>query len=442
MRHLKKWFAGVAAGICFLTGMLESAGAADITSGSFPQTKTIQYIGEHDSGTLSRSYNIDIDSDGEKETIVRYLTDDTALAGDGIHTLYDVYDNGNKQTYVNHISSYGKEYHIIQDNNTGEVYWGCIWDSDMNGGITRILPEEKEILVFNDSEFENAPYKRKDYEAYLENIIFLEQTAYSKGDADGDGKITVEDAVAILTTYAKRAAGWTVSMPYYQESAADVDSDGQIIVEDAVYTLTYYAQQAAGLSPSWADLQIEVPYDCPEMTACEAGDYGGEYSTLMGTFFYDMDQDGRKETIAKYGMSNSRQPFFYRVYESETSYTDYTGTMMWATGAGYTTMVCDYNINKIYLAEIDYHGSNSGQGLTLNRYDGISIAEYHTYNTFMNGELVYNTEKVFTINGQNVSCEDVLQYFNHIAILDTDNRDLENWLKEGLNSVDSIINKP
>lgn len=116
--------------------------------------------------------------------------------------------------------------------------------------------------------------------------------------------------------------------------------------------------------------------------------------------------------------------------------------MMGATGAGYTTMVCDYNINKIYLAEIDYHGSNSGQGLTLNRYDGISIAEYHTYNTFMNGELVYNTEKVFTINGQNVSCEDVLQYFNHIAILDTDNRDLENWLKEGLNSVDSIINKP
>ena len=89
--------------------------------------------------------------------------------------------------------------------------------------------------------------------------------AYEKGDVDGNCAVNVEDAVAVLTYYAKRSAGMD---PIFSESpmqhakamiASDVDGDSVISVEDAVAILTYYARQSAGLNPDWSEIVNTVP---------------------------------------------------------------------------------------------------------------------------------------------------------------------------------------
>lgn len=69
-----------------------------------------------------------------------------------------------------------------------------------------------------------------------------------KGDANNDGYVDLDDASAVLDTYAGAAAG--LETAGYSE-AADVDEDGKITLDDAVYILSYYAQTAAGLAPEW-----------------------------------------------------------------------------------------------------------------------------------------------------------------------------------------------
>lgn len=88
--------------------------------------------------------------------------------------------------------------------------------------------------------------------------------AFDLGDFDGNDSIDVDDAVSVLTFYAKTAAGVAVEdLSGDQLYAADIDADSSISVQDAVYILTYYAQTSAGLEPSWEDILPEVPYVAP-----------------------------------------------------------------------------------------------------------------------------------------------------------------------------------
>ncbi len=85
------------------------------------------------------------------------------------------------------------------------------------------------------------------------------QAAFDLGDFDGNDSIDVDDAVSVLTFYAKKAAGVAVDdLSGEQFNAADIDTDGSISVQDAVYILTYYAQTSAGLEPSWEDILPEI----------------------------------------------------------------------------------------------------------------------------------------------------------------------------------------
>ena len=92
-----------------------------------------------------------------------------------------------------------------------------------------------------------------------------------KGDADLSGKVAVEDAVAMLTYYARASAALDAS---FNEDAdlnkfayflADVDTESKlgmndsesgkkISVEDAVNDLTYYARKSAAMDPQWPDI--------------------------------------------------------------------------------------------------------------------------------------------------------------------------------------------
>lgn len=256
------------------------------------------------------------------------------------------------------------------------------------------------------------------------------------GDMNEDQEVSVSDAVEILTIYAKSAAGQSPSVTERKRFVADVNYDVQITVEDAVYVLTYYAKTAAGLSPSWESLGISMPQRCPEI-ASHKRTYTTKTETgnLVNVSFLDIDDDGEKETIAKYKVDGQYDhSYFYNVYEQDGSVNTYEGRSWNSSKTSLITLVYDKNIGKKYLANIErFFKYWNGQGLSLIRYDGKQVASYYTLNT-NNGYGGYsypipvelNTSTEFTISGNLVTLEEARNYFENIEILDSDERNLAN----------------
>lgn len=127
--------------------------------------------------------------------------------------------------------------------------------------------------------------------------------AFDFGDFDGNDSIDVDDAVSVLTFYAKAAAGVASIEDISDEqfNAADIDFDGSITVQDAVYILTYYAQISAGLEPSWADIVPEAPHVVPAwVTAYYDLLLSGALSDESGNATYSLiyiDQDDNPELL-------------------------------------------------------------------------------------------------------------------------------------------------
>lgn len=256
------------------------------------------------------------------------------------------------------------------------------------------------------------------------------------GDMNEDQEVSVSDAVEILTIYAKSAAGQSPSVTERKRFVADVNYDDQITVEDAVYVLTYYAKTAAGLSSSWESLGISMPQRCPEI-ASHKRTYTTKTETgnLVNVSFLDIDDDGEKETIAKYKVDGQYDhSYFYNVYEQDGSVNTYEGRSWNSSKTSLITLVYDKNIGKKYLANIErFFKYWNGQGLSLIRYDGKQVASYYTLNT-NNGYGGYsypipvelNTSTEFTISGNLVTLEEARNYFENIEILDSDERNLAN----------------
>lgn len=254
------------------------------------------------------------------------------------------------------------------------------------------------------------------------------------GDMNEDQEVSVLDAVEILTIYAKSAAGQSSSVTERKRFVADVNYDDQITVEDAVYVLTYYAKTAAGLSSSWESLGISMPQRCPEIAS-----YKGTYTTktetgnLVNVSFLDIDDDGKKETVAKYKAEaygyESDYIYFYNIYEEDGSVNTYYGRSGYYNKPEYSTLVYDKNIDKKYLANIErFFKYWNGQGLSLIRYDGKQVASYYTLNTenAYPKQIELNTSTEFTISGNPVTLEEARNYFENIEILDSDERNLAN----------------
>ena len=247
------------------------------------------------------------------------------------------------------------------------------------------------------------------------------------GDMNEDQEVSVLDAVEILTIYAKSAAGQSSSVTERKRFVADVKYDDQITVEDAVYVLTYYAKTAAGLSSSWESLGISMPQRCPETVS-----YTNKTETgnLVNVSFLDIDDDGEKETIAKYKVDGQYDhSYFYNVYEQDGSINTYDGLRSRYNKPEYSTLVYDKNIDKKYLANIEYFSLYwDGEGSSLTRYDGKQVASYYTLNTknAYPKQIELNTSTEFTISGNPVTLEEARNYFENIEILDSDERNLAN----------------
>ena len=82
------------------------------------------------------------------------------------------------------------------------------------------------------------------------NVVFtitgMDAPEVSKGDVDGDGDITIDDAFKVLQEYSYIAAGRGASFTDEEKGAADVDGDGDVTLDDAFAILSYYSAKAAG----------------------------------------------------------------------------------------------------------------------------------------------------------------------------------------------------
>lgn len=255
------------------------------------------------------------------------------------------------------------------------------------------------------------------------------------GDMNEDQEVSVSDAVEILTIYAKSAAGQSPSVTERKRFVADVNYDVQITVEDAVYVLTYYAKTAAGLSSSWESLGISMPQRCPETASYKRiHTTKTETGNLVNVSFLDIDDDGKKETVAKYKAEaygyESDYIYFYNVYEKDDSVNTYNGKSGNSSKISLITLVYDKNIDKKYLANIEYFSLYwDGEGLNLTRCDGGHVASYYTLNTkypkYPN-LVELNTSTEFAISSNSVTLEEARNYFENIEILDSDERNLAN----------------
>lgn len=140
--------------------------------------------------------------------------------------------------------------------------------------------------------------------------------AYEKGDVDGNSVINVEDAVAVLTYYAKRSAGMN---PIFSELpmqhakamiASDIDEDNIISVEDAVFILTYYAKQSAGLNPNWMEIAgISFPLEAAEGSVSEGeNNVKKETETLPEEEINLLSEETVAGSIVSYAYDVKKQP--------------------------------------------------------------------------------------------------------------------------------------
>lgn len=98
-------------------------------------------------------------------------------------------------------------------------------------------------------------------EPVVTTIEPTQQHIVSKGDANEDGAITIEDAYLILNYSAQHAAG-NDSFVFQEDAkrnaailqAVDVNQNGQIDLMDALYTLKYYACSASGKQADWESI--------------------------------------------------------------------------------------------------------------------------------------------------------------------------------------------
>ncbi len=177
-------------------------------------------------------------------------------------------------------------------------------------------------------------------------------------------------------------------------------------------------------------VKADVPYDCPNSIHFN----GSEYGELRDTYFYDVDGDGKKETIARY--ENSSYVYCLRVYEGNGSYVDCVSSPG-ATSLAPIAVVYDNNIEEYYVAEIVIHGSNSGQGVTVS--DAITKEVYAEY-SYSSPAGVFESV-TYRVDGLDVSEEKARNYMNNIEIISySDTYDYsEDLIRDTVESVRNFV---
>lgn len=344
---------GVAAAASLVAVPPCSASAQDVL---FPET--IQIEGYTGTGTFQKEFHIDIDGDGEKEAIGYYYVgspDRYAISG-----IYSVSDNGSEPYILYNRTANQREnckIHIIQDKNTNETFIGYnTIVTNRSDSLYRLYSDNQSKLIINYRAEIDDSNKLEAYKTYMNNVDFLDEMAYGHGDVDGDADVTVSDAVATLSYYAATAAGQSPSFTELQKQAADFNQDGIVTVEDAVKTLSLYAEHAAGIIDTVllpANIRRDSSFGNTNV-ATDSNPFPLKKGTLKSTFYLDIDNDGKKETIGQYNHINTvghnqvAMDRMFQVYDNGVFHDSYGATIdnmnFWKT-----MLVYDHNIDKAYL---------------------------------------------------------------------------------------------
>lgn len=427
---------GVAAAALLAAVQPCSASAQDVL---FPETIQV----EEYTGTFQKEFHIDIDGDKEKETIGYYYIG-SKRDSYSISDVYSVFDT-NSESYIlyRRISNVHINYkfHIIQDKNTNETFLGYIY-TDMFGSemLYRLYSDNQSKLINSYNANTDGSDKLQAYKTYMKNVDFLDEMAYGHGDVDGDADVTVSDAVSILSYYAATAAGQSPSFTELQKQAADFNQDGMIAVEDAVKTLSLYAEHAAGMVDTVL-LPANIRRDSSFGNTNVATDYNPfplKKGTLESTFYLDIDNDGKKETIGQYNHINTvghnqvAMDRMFQVYDNGAFQGSF-GNIMSAMTPQNIILIYDHNIDKIYLANywIRY--------VTMHGY-AVLADIYPSYNqsnwgirvsTYSSGGSHSNTARI-NINGKEATEQELYDYLNQLEFISNpeEKEDILNQFKE------------
>ena len=91
-------------------------------------------------------------------------------------------------------------------------------------------------------------WNRKDYVCTVslnDSVLF--------GDADMNGKVDLDDAIAAMVAY-NYVEIMDMESPLDPRAIADVDGNGKVDLSDAITIMTYYNYTQADLEPSWYEL--------------------------------------------------------------------------------------------------------------------------------------------------------------------------------------------
>lgn len=413
-----------------------SASAQDVL---FPETIQVEKY----TGTFQKEFHIDIDSDGEKETIGYYYVG-SKRDGYSISDVYSVFDT-NSESYIlyRRISNDHMNYkfHIIQDKNTGETFLGYIY-TDMFGSemLYRLYSDNQSKLINSYNANTDGSDKLQAYKTYMNNVHFLDEAAYGHGDVDGDADVTVSDAVSILSYYAVTAAGQSPSFTEPQKQAADFNQDGIVTVEDAVKTLSLYAEHAAGIIDTVllpATIKRDSNYGGINV-ATDSNPFPLQEGTLESTFYLDIDNDGKKETIGQYNHINTvghnqvAMDRMFQVYDNGAFQGSF-GNIMNGMAFQNIMLIYDHNIDKIYL--VNYWIKSA----TMHAYAVLEDI-YPSYNqsnwnicvsSDSSGGSHSNTVRI-NINGKEATEQELYDYMNQVEFISNpeEKEDILNQFKE------------
>lgn len=389
----------------------------------FPETIQVEKY----TGTFQKEFHIDIDGDGEKETIGYYYVG-SKRDGYSISDVYSVFDT-NSESYIlyRRISNDHMNYkfHIIQDKNTNETFLGYIY-TDMFGSemLYRLYSDNQSKFIIGYNPDLNSSDEVQAYKTYMNNVDFLDEMAYGNGDVDGDADVTVSDAVSILSYYAATAAGQSPSFTELQTQAADFNQDGIVTVEDAVKTLSLYAEHAAGIIDTVL-LPTNIRRDSSfgnTNVATDSNPFPLKEGTLESTFYLDIDNDGKKETIGQYNHINTvghnqvAMDRMFQVYDNGVFHDSYGATIdnmnFWKT-----MLVYDHNIDKAYL--INYWTRPAA------RYAYAVLADiYPPYNGFFiirvwsdSPSGSHSNAFKININGKEATEQELYDYLNQLEFI-------------------------
>lgn len=102
------------------------------------------------------------------------------------------------------------------------------YEYDANNRLTKVTYSSGAVVVYTYDELGNRLSKK-----------VMGAASNIKGDANGDGKVTITDAVCILTYILADLADTSES---FNEAAADVNGDGIITIADALGVMNIIQQ--------------------------------------------------------------------------------------------------------------------------------------------------------------------------------------------------------